>query len=380
MSLTSEHPVSLEIPELGPYLGRLVAPPVIETGQRHWIPLEDIRYELVTGVFVRSGEAREWCAADDPDLTIATLGRSAWLGLWEQCTRRGEPARLAGDQRSARSGRGGIPHAAPIAQPACRWDPMRSSLSTRDWMPGAAPFGRRSTGSRSAAHAARAAQGKGPAAETWSNLLTIVARRLESAWLGLEEAAEKEWVRWARDVEEVRAWRRPLWPLVLISLLIVATATYVGLLLGGYLPVPGPLAGTGRMGVGAMELIGVGIDLVDIARVERMLERHGERVLTRFLTDGEREYVTGRFRPGTAHRRANGSEGGRVQGTAVAPRCASRLLAGSRGRTGPRRAPIAQTAGSRGGIGDQARTLHDPAFAESFGSDGGGGGGAGAGT
>jgi hypothetical protein len=60
-----------------------VAPPVIETGQRHWIPLEDIRYELVTEVFVRSGEAREWCAADDPDLTIATLGRSVWLGLWE---------------------------------------------------------------------------------------------------------------------------------------------------------------------------------------------------------------------------------------------------------------------------------------------------------
>ncbi len=51
------------------------------------------------------------------------------------------------------------------------------------------------------------------------------------------------------------------------------------------------------MGVGAMELIGVGIDLVDIARVERMLERHGERVLTRFLTEGEREYVIGRFRP-----------------------------------------------------------------------------------
>lgn len=84
MSLASEHHVSLEIPELGPYLGRLVAPPVIETGQRHWIPLEDIRYELVTEVFVRSGEAREWCAADDPDLTIATLGRSVWLGLWER--------------------------------------------------------------------------------------------------------------------------------------------------------------------------------------------------------------------------------------------------------------------------------------------------------
>jgi hypothetical protein len=85
------------------------------------------------------------------------------------------------------------------------------------------------------------------------------------------------------------------------------------------------------MGVGAMELIGVGIDLVDIARVERMLERHGERVLTRFLTEGEREYVTWKVPSGSPHCGANGSEGGRLQGAAVASRCKSRFLAGSRG-------------------------------------------------
>ncbi|HMV30867.1 MAG: holo-ACP synthase [Gemmatimonadales bacterium] len=46
-----------------------------------------------------------------------------------------------------------------------------------------------------------------------------------------------------------------------------------------------------------MELIGVGIDLVDIVRVERMLARHGDRVIARFLTAREREYVVGKFRP-----------------------------------------------------------------------------------
>lgn len=46
-----------------------------------------------------------------------------------------------------------------------------------------------------------------------------------------------------------------------------------------------------------MELIGIGIDLVDIERVERMMERHGERVLIRFLTARERTYVEGRARP-----------------------------------------------------------------------------------
>jgi len=242
VSLASEHHVRLEIPELGPYLGRLVAPPVIETGQRHWIPLEDIRYELVTEVFVRSGEAREWCAADDPDLTIATLGRSVWLGLWEH-------ALTAVSQRASQAINARLEAAAAESRMPRRLrrrlplgpDEAFALHSRLD--AGSGPFREAVDRLETAAQAARAAQGKGPAAENWSNLLTTVARRLESAWLGLEDAAEKEWVRWARDVEEARSWRRPLWPLVLISLLILSTALYIGLLLGGYLPVPGPLEG-----------------------------------------------------------------------------------------------------------------------------------------
>lgn len=46
-----------------------------------------------------------------------------------------------------------------------------------------------------------------------------------------------------------------------------------------------------------MELIGIGIDLVDIARVERMMERHGDRVIARFLTGRERAYVVDKHRP-----------------------------------------------------------------------------------
>ena len=35
---------------------------------------------------------------------------------------------------------------------------------------------------------------------------------------------------------------------------------------------------------------GMGIDVVDVARVTRMLERNGERILARVLTAGERAY------------------------------------------------------------------------------------------
>lgn len=40
-----------------------------------------------------------------------------------------------------------------------------------------------------------------------------------------------------------------------------------------------------------MEIIGVGIDLVEITRVERMWRRWGERFLSRVFTEGERSYA-----------------------------------------------------------------------------------------
>ena len=40
-----------------------------------------------------------------------------------------------------------------------------------------------------------------------------------------------------------------------------------------------------------MSVVGVGIDVVEVERARSILARFGERALTRFLTEGEREYV-----------------------------------------------------------------------------------------
>lgn len=45
-------------------------------------------------------------------------------------------------------------------------------------------------------------------------------------------------------------------------------------------------------------ILGIGIDLVEIARVERLLERHGARAQQRLFTPGEIEYCSGAGRPG----------------------------------------------------------------------------------
>jgi holo-[acyl-carrier protein] synthase len=44
-------------------------------------------------------------------------------------------------------------------------------------------------------------------------------------------------------------------------------------------------------------ILGVGMDLVDIERVERMLERHAERLVERLFTPRESAYCAGMSRP-----------------------------------------------------------------------------------
>ena len=49
-------------------------------------------------------------------------------------------------------------------------------------------------------------------------------------------------------------------------------------------------------------IIGIGSDLIDIRRVEKVIERHGERFLSRIFTDAERARADRRtVLPGYAH-------------------------------------------------------------------------------
>lgn len=49
-----------------------------------------------------------------------------------------------------------------------------------------------------------------------------------------------------------------------------------------------------------MNLLGVGVDLVDLDRIARLLDHKGERAMTRFFTDGERAFLATRPDP-TGH-------------------------------------------------------------------------------
>lgn len=230
------------VPELGPSLGRLGDPPVgvLDRGPLDLV-LDDIRLDLVTRLFETAGAARSFAATGDRQGAIASLSRVAWLALWERAVaaaadRMAEVvnARLADAARESRL-------------PPKRLE--RILLKTEDVRAIASRLGSGGAGFVGALDAleqtvpgAAASGSRGRAGqEEWQRSLATAARRLESAWLALAAASRTEQERWKAEIERVRAWRRPTGPLWAATAGVLAVLAYLGLVLGGYLPVPPPL-------------------------------------------------------------------------------------------------------------------------------------------
>ena len=239
MSAPLKIPMPLRVPELAPSLGRLIVPRRLA---EPWVPLDDIREELVTQVLELGGRARAAAMREERDEVLAATARPAWNDAWQRAVRRAaERVAQALDQEIASAG-------------------------YRVRMPGRLRLARRLSSAEQRAIAARLAGGGGPliaaldeldaivprardasvldtdAHQEWQAALCTAARRLEAAWLALEQAVEDERRRWAPEIADVAAWRPPLWPLVVLWIPFAAGAVWLGLMLGGYLPAPPWLA------------------------------------------------------------------------------------------------------------------------------------------
>jgi hypothetical protein len=232
------------VPELGPSLGRLGDPPTPPADRGTLgIVFEDIRVDLVTRLFDVAGAARSFAAAGDREGAVACLGRVAWLELWERSV--AAAARRMADTVNER-----LREAAEES----RLPPKRLQeflLTVEDERAIASRLG---SGGASFVSALDALEQTIPAAsasgargrsglEEWQSALATTARRLESSWLALAGLARAEQSRWMAEIERVRAWRRSNWPVWTVTTLVLVVVTYLGLVLGGYLPVPGPLQG-----------------------------------------------------------------------------------------------------------------------------------------
>jgi hypothetical protein len=231
-----------EVPELGPSLGRLTDS-ALPTAGPLGVRLDDIRLTLVTGVFELAGAARSFAAAGDAVGAAASLNRVAWLGLWEHAVA-ASADRITGTvnarlEEAAAESRYPRRKLREVALTPADTRAIAARLGG-----GGAPFVAALDELEQAARGISAQGGRErAAAATWRAALGAAARRLEAAWLALEEAAAREQQRWQADVQRVHAWRLPRWPLWLLTVLVLGAAIYLGLVLGGYVPVPPMLEG-----------------------------------------------------------------------------------------------------------------------------------------
>jgi len=226
--------MTLSIPEIGPSLGGLAAPPA--TDSREWIPVDDLRLALASRLIALAGSAR--IGGDDaPNLLTA----EAWSAAWHESV-------AAVAERVAKT----VDRKLQQAAEASRYPRRRLTqalVNPADLRAITARLGEGGMGLQSSLEEldrARVALGAPDRAgrdpvDAWIERVAATARRQESAWRELELALRREQPIWTREIEMVRNWRRPRWPLWLGMAGIYAAAIWAGLLLGGYIPVPAVL-------------------------------------------------------------------------------------------------------------------------------------------
>jgi hypothetical protein len=231
----------LRVPELAPSLGRLLVPHRLSVP---WVPLDDIREELATRIIEMGGEARGAAAREQRDLVLEALSRRAWLAAWERAVRRtAERVAEALDHAIAAVAR-------RVRMRRRRWRSRlvsggeRRAIAARMGS-GAERFVAALDALDSAAGRARQASVLDKEAHVeWQDALRAAARRLEAAWLALEDELVAEDRRWAAEIDAVAGWRPSLWPIFVVWTPLAAASIWLGLILGGYVPAPAWLAGS----------------------------------------------------------------------------------------------------------------------------------------
>jgi hypothetical protein len=231
--------VPLRVPELGPYLGKLVTGTGSDPGG---IEMEVPRYRLATRVIECAGEARRLAARDERQAALATLGRAAWMEAWDEAV--AGAAELVVERVTARLEAEALAVGMPqririeLVEDASRQGAMAARFGTAgvELIPALDQLEERAASALGATSPERGEVG------AWQDALTLAARRLEAAWLELEKGVAAEVFRWDRVGEGVSRWRRPLWPVAAAGAAALAVAVWLGLVFGGYVDAPGWLA------------------------------------------------------------------------------------------------------------------------------------------
>lgn len=216
-----------EIPEIGPYLGRLAD--AVREFEDPAVGLDAIRLQMVSDLFERTQSARGFLLTGDQGGARAALDKGAWLDLWKRAV--GQVAERTSDTILGR-----ITAAGKQARyPARRLSRLLPSIETRAIL----------LAKLEAAGIpleTRVAKGF-PGGPGWWDSIRQAAVALEDSWEDLETVVRVELAEARSTIQRVEEWRPSSAPWYLAFGTGLLVTTWLGLVLGGYLARPGWLDG-----------------------------------------------------------------------------------------------------------------------------------------
>jgi len=213
----------VELPELGPLLGRMLSPPAERTPVE--AALDQIRLDLLTELFDRARAARDFLALDDAAGARSALGGSVWRGVWDRAVASASATVIREIEQRLRE-----------AAAVSRYPAKRLARSLPD------AEARRLLAARLSAAGIgleEASERLSDSARPWPEILRRVSGELEASWNRLLAAAGAELAGWEPLAAAIRSWRRPWRPLLVVSGVLLLIALWLGLVLGGFLAAPG---------------------------------------------------------------------------------------------------------------------------------------------
>ncbi|HEX9754264.1 MAG TPA: hypothetical protein VGA42_01075 [Gemmatimonadales bacterium] len=207
---------------MGPLVGRLLTPAEPEPDAL----LDELRVELLTTLFAAAGRARTAARQEGTAAARAQLGHAVWLDAYRHAAERA--ASQSADLIDRR-----IRDAARVSRMPDR-RLVRHLLTSAD----------RETLLHRMISAGIPLERTSPPeeAEPWADGLRRSAAALETSWERLVRFVGEERVRGDAVARAVSQWRRSPVPLWILTGALLVLALYLGLVVGGYLPAPGPLA------------------------------------------------------------------------------------------------------------------------------------------
>jgi hypothetical protein len=226
----------LRVPELGPSLGKLLSV-TTRTGGERW--LDVVRYRLGTRIIESGGEARRLAGSSERSATLAAIGTEIWKQAWDEAVHAAtemlvERTELHLEAEALAVGMGRRRRAQLRVGPQEKRTLVARLGSTgADLIPVLDELEAR-------AGRALSATGLEPdVVREWQDTLGVAGRKLESAWLALEQVVEHEVAKRLRSADQVAKWRKPVWPVLTVAVVVLPVAVWCGLVLGGFLAAPG---------------------------------------------------------------------------------------------------------------------------------------------